>query len=192
MDENYMFGDPARVHNADESGLQLNNRPQKIVSMKGKKNVMSVTAKEKGEIGTVVACVSATGVFMTPYVIFKGKNLGQEFRDGMPPGAAVSMSKLRYITVEIFHDFIKYFVSLKPQGNKQNILLLDGHSTQESDPDTLQYILDNNVIMKSILLHTSHYIQPLDRSFFRSLKVYCYSARNNWIKKNPVRGITKF
>jgi hypothetical protein len=32
-----MFGDPARVHKADESGLQLNNRPQKIVSMKGKK-----------------------------------------------------------------------------------------------------------------------------------------------------------
>jgi hypothetical protein len=46
MDENDMFGDPARVHNADESGLQLNNRPQKTVSVKGKKNVMSVTAKD--------------------------------------------------------------------------------------------------------------------------------------------------
>jgi hypothetical protein len=191
MDENDMFGDPARVHNADESGLQLNNRKQKIVIMKGKKNVMSVTARESGEIVTVVACVRATGVFMPPYVIFKCKNLRQEFRDGMPPGTAVSMSKSGYVTVEIFHDFIKHFVSHKPQGNKPSILLHDGHSGHESDPDTLQYALDNNVIMISIPPHTSHYIQPLDRSFFRSLKVHYYSACNNWIKQNPARGIKK-
>jgi hypothetical protein len=114
MDENDMFGDPARVQNADESGLQLNNGPQKVVSMKGKKNVMSVTAKER--IVTVVACVSATGVFIPPYVIFKGKNLRQEFRDGMPPGTAVSISKSGYITIEIFHDFIKHFVSHNLKG----------------------------------------------------------------------------
>jgi hypothetical protein len=179
MDENDMFGDHARFHNADESGLQLNNGPQKVVSMKGKKNVMSVTAKDRGQTVTVAACVSATGVFMPPYVIFKGKNLRQEFRDGMPPGTAVSMSKSGYITVEIFHDFIKHFVSRKPQGNKPSILLHDGHSTHESDLDILQYALDNNVIMISIPPHTSHYIQPLDRLFFRSLKVHYYSACNN-------------
>jgi hypothetical protein len=75
---------------------------------------------------------------MPPYVIFKGKNLRQELRDGMPPGTAVSMSKSGYIIVEIFHDFIKHFVSHKPQGKKPNILLHDGHSTHGSDPDTLQ------------------------------------------------------
>jgi hypothetical protein len=41
----------------------------------------------------------------------------------------------------------------------------------ESDSDTLQYALDNNVIMIRIPPHTSHYIHPRDRSFFRSLKV---------------------
>jgi hypothetical protein len=49
MDENDMFGDPARVQNANESRLQLNSRPQKTVSMKGKKNVTSVTAKRTEE-----------------------------------------------------------------------------------------------------------------------------------------------
>jgi hypothetical protein len=106
---------------------------------------------------------------MPPYVIFKGKNLRQEFRDGMSPGTAVSMSKSGYITVEIFHDFIKHFVFHKPQGNKPDILLHDGHSTHESDTNTLQYALDNNVIMISIAPHTSHYMLPLDRPFFRSL-----------------------
>jgi hypothetical protein len=89
---------------------------------------MSVTVKERGEIVTVVARVRASGVFMPPYVIFKGKNLKQEFWDGMPPGTAVSMSKSGYITDEIFHDFIKHFVSHLPQRNKSNILLPDGHT----------------------------------------------------------------
>jgi hypothetical protein len=31
-----MFGDPARVQNADESALQLNNRPQKNCEHQGK------------------------------------------------------------------------------------------------------------------------------------------------------------
>jgi hypothetical protein len=90
------------------------------------------------ETVTVVACVSATGVFMTPYVIFKGKNLKQEFRDGMSPRTAASMSKSDNITVKIFYDFIKHFVSHKLQENRSNILLRDGHSTHESDPDALQ------------------------------------------------------
>jgi hypothetical protein len=127
---------------------------------------------------------------MPPYVIFEGKNLKQVFRDGMPPGTAVSMSKSGFITIEVFHDFIKPFVSHKPQGNKPNILFPNGHSAYGSDPDTLQYALDNNVIMISIPPNTSQYIQPLDRSFFRSLKVHYYSDCNSWIKYNPTRRIT--
>jgi hypothetical protein len=128
---------------------------------------------------------------MPPYVVFKGKNFEQEFRDGMPPGTAVSISKSGYITDELFHAFITHFVCHKPQGNKSNILLPNGQYAHGSDPDTLQYALDNNVIVISIPPHTSHSIQPLDRSFFRSLKVYYYSAFNSWIKQNPARGITE-
>jgi hypothetical protein len=68
---------------------------------------------------------------MPPYVTFKGTKLKQEFRDGMLPGTAVSMSKSVYMTVEIFHDFIKHCVSHKPQENKPSILLPDGHSTRK-------------------------------------------------------------
>jgi hypothetical protein len=46
--------------------------------------------------------------------------------------------------------------------------------------------------MISIPPHTSHCIQPLDRLFFRSLKVHYYSACNNLIKQNPAGWITEF
>ncbi|KAJ8893590.1 hypothetical protein PR048_006190, partial [Dryococelus australis] len=148
--------------------------------MKGKRNVMSVTAKERGETVTVIARVSAT-VFLPPF----------EFRDNLPPGSVVFMSDSGYITIELFRKFLEHFVTHKPQGKKTNLLVLDGPSTHVSDPDILQFAVDKNIIMISIPPHTPHYIQPLDRSFFRSLKIHYYDACNSWIKQNPTRSITK-
>ncbi|KAJ8882616.1 hypothetical protein PR048_014427 [Dryococelus australis] len=159
--------------------------------MKGKRNAMSVTTKERGETVIVLACVSATGVFLPPFVIFKGKNMKQEFRDNLPPGSVVFMSDSGYITIELFREFLEHFITHKPQGKKTNLLVLDGHSTHVSDPDILQFAVDNNIIMISTPPHTLHYIQPLGRSFLRFLKIYYYGACNSWIKQNPTRRITR-
>ncbi|KAJ8886689.1 hypothetical protein PR048_012901 [Dryococelus australis] len=147
LNENNLFGDPARIHNVDETGLQLNNRPEKNFCITGKQNVISVSAKGRGETVTVLACISATEV-------------------------------------------PEQFVTHKPKGKKASFLVLDGHSTHVSDPDILQLTVDNNIIMISIPLYTSHYIQPLYRSFFRYLKMPYYGACNSWIKQNPTRSIT--
>ena len=40
----------------------------------------------KGETVSVVACCSATGEFLPPYVIFKGVHKREELGDGLPPG----------------------------------------------------------------------------------------------------------
>ncbi|KAJ8873277.1 hypothetical protein PR048_026911 [Dryococelus australis] len=115
LNEKNLFGDPARIHNADVTGRQLNNRPEKILSVKGKRNVMSVTAKGRGETATVLACVSATGVFLPPFVVFKVKNVKQEFRNNLPPGSVVFMNDSSYIIIEHFRKFLEHFVTHKPQ-----------------------------------------------------------------------------
>ncbi|KAJ8897841.1 hypothetical protein PR048_003194 [Dryococelus australis] len=120
---------PAKIYNADETGLQLNNRPEEILSMKGKRNVMSVTAKERGETVAVLTYVSATVVYM---------------------------SDSGYITIGLFQKFLEHFATHKPQGRKANLLVLDGHSTHVSDPGILQFAVDNNIIMISIPPQTSH------------------------------------
>ncbi|KAJ8873646.1 hypothetical protein PR048_024468 [Dryococelus australis] len=121
----------------------------------------------------------------------RGKNMKQEFSDNLPPGSVVFMSDSGYTTIELFQKFLEYIVTHKPQGKKANLLILDGHSTQVSDPDILQFAVDNNILMISIPPHTSHYIQSLYRSFFRSLKMHHYGACNSQIKQNPTRSITK-
>lgn len=63
------FGKPAWIHNADDSGHHLNKQaPPEIVSMKGKKNLRREVRL------TLVTYLSAVGVFMPSYIIFKGEN----------------------------------------------------------------------------------------------------------------------
>ncbi|KAJ8889797.1 hypothetical protein PR048_009300 [Dryococelus australis] len=129
----------------------------------------------------------ATGVFQTPFVILKGENVKQEFRDNLLPGSVVFVSDSSYLTIELFQKFLEHFVTHKTQGKKANLLVLDGYATHIKEQIILQFTVDNNVIMIGIPPHTSHYIQPLDRS----LKMHYYGACNSWIKQNPTRRITK-
>lgn len=49
LKDNGLFDKPGHVFNMDETGLQLNNKPGKVIAIKGSKNVTSVTSGEKGE-----------------------------------------------------------------------------------------------------------------------------------------------
>ena len=60
------------IFNMDETGLQLNNDPGKVIAAKGSKDVHVIKGQERGETIQVVACCNAEGSFLSPYCIFKG------------------------------------------------------------------------------------------------------------------------
>ncbi|CAG5055608.1 unnamed protein product [Parnassius apollo] len=182
---------PSCIFNMDETGLQLNNRPGHVLAEKGTKAVSTVTSTEKGETITVIACCNAEGTFLPPACIMKGKNKKPEFEDGMPPGSKLFMSpKSAYITSDLFIEWLKtHFVPRKPAGRV--LLLLDGHSTHCNSVEMLEYAKDNDITLLSIPSHTSHYLQPLDRTVFKSLKTHFYEQCRLWLKQNPGRRITR-
>lgn len=181
----------SHIFNVDETGLQLNNRPDQVVAIKGSKNVVSVTSAEKGETITVVACCSAEGSFIPPTCIFKGKNKKQEYEEGMPSGSTVYMSqKSAYINNELFLKWLKeQFVPRKPPG--EVLLLLDGHTSHCNNLELLEYAAENNVILVCLPSHTTQFLQPLDRGFFKSLKGYYYEACNFFIRTNPGKRLNR-
>lgn len=90
---------PGHIFNVDATGLQLNNKPGKILAKKGS-NIISA---EREETIFVVACCNAEAMFLPPYCIFKGKNRKEEFSNGVPRGSIVTMSeKSAYIKADIF------------------------------------------------------------------------------------------
>lgn len=189
--DNDLMSKPNCIFNMDESGLQLNNRPGHVLAEKGTKAVSTITSTEKGETITIIACCNAEGMFLPPACIMKGKNKKSEFEDGMPPGSRIFMSeKSAYITSAIFLEWLKiHFMPRKPQGKV--LLLLDGHSTHCNSVEMLEYANENEIILLSMPSHTSHFLQPLDRAVFKSLKHHFYEQCRLWLKQNPGRRITR-
>lgn len=190
--ENGLFEKSSNVFNMDETGLQLNNKPTKVLAAKGSKNVSSLTSGEKGETISVIACCNAEGMFLPPYSIFKGKNKKEEFVDGMPAGSQIAMSeKSAYVNAAIFKDWLEsHFMPRKPPGPV--LLIVDGHTSHTNSVDVLEFCETNKIILLCLPSHTTHYLQPLDRAFFKSLKSNYYAACNNFLKTNPSRKLTRF
>jgi hypothetical protein len=150
-----------------------------------------LTSADKGGTISVVACCSAEGYFLPPVCIFKGVNKKQEFEDGLPPGSAVIMSKKSaLVTSEAFMTWLKdHFLPRKPSG--QVFIVLGGNSSHVSDIDILGFVNENDIVILCLPRHSTPYLQPLDRSFFKSLKLNFHEACQTWIMSKETQKIIR-
>ena len=70
------------------------------------------------------------------------------------------------------------------------LLILDEHKTHTKSLPTIDYARENDIVIVSLPPHTSHKLQPLDRSFFKPLKAVFNSACSSWLTNHPGRRIT--
>ncbi|XP_063221784.1 uncharacterized protein LOC134530668 [Bacillus rossius redtenbacheri] len=191
LEENQLINKPSAIFNMDETGLQLNNRPGEVLAERGSKVVHTITSGEKGETITVIACCNAEGVFLPPVSVMKGKNKKPEWEDNMPPGSIVMMSeKSAYVNTVIFFNWLKnHFFPRKPAGKV--LLIMDGHSSHCNSVEVLEFADENDIILLCLPSHTTHYLQPLDRAVFKSLKHHFYTACSKWLTNHPNRKITR-
>jgi len=64
----------------------VQKKQPEILALKGKRQIGALTAAERGCLVTVVVCMSASGIFVPPLIIFPWKNAGHLFTRGAPPG----------------------------------------------------------------------------------------------------------
>jgi hypothetical protein len=88
LTKNNLLDKPGHIYNMDESGSQMNPRPDTVISEKGSPTLHQMTSGEKGETVSEIACCNVEGCFIHPACILKGgksqngKNLfpmGQKF-----------------------------------------------------------------------------------------------------------------
>ncbi|KAI4466544.1 hypothetical protein MML48_2g00008645 [Holotrichia oblita] len=185
LTEHNLFNRPSNIYNVDESELQLNNTPNEVIAEKGSKAVQSRQSSERGETVTVVASCNAEGTFLPPYIIFKGVNKQQAWLDNLPPGASLEMRReSAYINEEIFLKSLKnHFIPRKSAS--PCLLLLDGHGSHVNSPEILETALQYDVHCLCLPSHTTHFLQLLNRSFFKPLKCYFKHAAIEWGVANP-------
>ncbi|XP_031329206.1 uncharacterized protein LOC116160204 [Photinus pyralis] len=178
----------------NESGIQINNKPDRVIAHKGSRAFHVLTSKERGENVSIIACANAEGTFLPPVLILKGVRKNQAILQGMPTGSDLYMNKKSsFINSELFLKWMKeVFSPRKPNGPV--ILIFDGHSSHCNNFETLEYAETNNIILLCLPSHTTQAVQPLDRSLFNPLKSaykleadsYMFQSQDKTINRNVI------
>ena len=131
---------PCRIFNVDETGVTTTGKvPSKILARKGKKQVGILSSAERGELSTVVACMSAGGNYIPPFMILPRARQNLELTDGASPGTKFVFHRSGWMQAEIFTEWFDHFLlHTKPSEHDPVLLILDGHNSHTRNLDFLK------------------------------------------------------
>lgn len=183
--------DVSRVYNCDESGLSMVPGTKLIVGKTGRRVSYQIQSSERGVLTTIMPCFSASGYYIPPFVIFKGKRLPDKLKTGFPHGTFVTVTKSGYMDKETFLLWMKHFQKHRPNNEEPALLVLDGHGSHCKSSKTLEYAVKHKIEMVCLPPHTTHWTQPLDRTFFKPLKSFYRENCRKFMRNHPGRALTR-
>lgn len=175
LDDLDLHDKPNHIWNMDETSLCMDPSKTKVVGEKGKPSTRVISGPGR-ENTTILSTVNAAGEKAPPLVIYKGKFVWDQWVAGphahgdVPEGKIVYAASTKgWMEKEIFNNYFeKSFLPII--GEERPVLVIyDGHSTHV-DWKVLQLAKENNITILKLPPHTSHLLQPLDLSVFKSLK----------------------
>ncbi|XP_063220279.1 uncharacterized protein LOC134529776 [Bacillus rossius redtenbacheri] len=175
---------PDRVFNVDESGLTIvQSKNPSVISRKGKKQVAALTSAERGRTITVIACMSASGIFIPPYVIFPRVNMATTLMKGAPPGTIGRAHPSGWVQTHLFTEWLYLFIErTKPTEQSPVLLVLDGHYSHVRNIEVIDLARANFVTIVCLPPHSTHKLQPLDKSFMGPLKAHYSEEIRKWLR----------
>ncbi|KAJ8975956.1 hypothetical protein NQ317_011924 [Molorchus minor] len=185
---------PDKIFNVDETGMTTVPKSlPKIIGRKGKKQVGLLTSAERGQLVTVVFCLSAEGSYMPPLFVFPRKRFKPELMNNAPRGSSAECHESGWIQKDIFTKWFQKFITFsRASKNTPVLLLLDGHASHTKNLDVINLARANGVHIISFPPHCTHRLQPLDVGFLKPLSTYYSDAAKQWLRTNPGRIITQF
>jgi len=162
---------PENIWNMDETGVQFDYKPGKVVAAKGVKYLHSRTSGNRETI-TIICAINAAGKSLPPHLIVKGqtrRSLNSLQTENAPEGTTWSWSDSGWTKQGIAllwfkNSFLPYIGEERPQ-----ILIVDGHDSHNFI-ELIDVAVENNVHIIELPAHTSHWLQPCDRTVFGPFK----------------------
>jgi len=187
--KHYKF-QPSDIYNVDETALTTVHVPPKIIAGRNTKQVGLATSGERGTLVTLIGCVSASGNSIAPFLIFPRVHFKESMLNGTPPGSVGAAQPTGWITKELFIEWLKHFVQAARCSKDRRVLLcMDNHASHIS-LEAIEYAKANGIVIITFPPHTSHKLQPLDKTVYGPLKK-CYNLEcSKWMLNNPGRTIT--
>ena len=137
-----------------------------------------------------MACASAAGYAIPPFVIFDRQTLNPWLTKGEVSGTSYGLSTNGWIDRKLFCDWVfEHFLAYAPPA-RPILLLLDGHSSHYC-PEVIKACAEE-VIILALPPNTTHIIQPLDRGCFSPLKSQWKKVVQSYIAKNHGKVVTRY
>ena len=122
-----LISKPGQIYNVDETGVTIVHKHSKVVAHIGRRNVLSLTSADKGKTHTTLACVSASGQVLAPFMVYPRKRpVPEKMKEGAYPSAVFQVSDSGWMTKELFLQWFKFFVATIPP-LRPVLLVMDGH-----------------------------------------------------------------
>ncbi|KAJ8892610.1 hypothetical protein PR048_005191 [Dryococelus australis] len=154
--------DVSRMYNCDESGLSMVEGTKLVVGKTGRLISYQIQSSERGVLTTIVPCASASGHFIPPFT-------------GFPHGTFVTVTKSGHMDKETFVMWMKHFQKHRPNNEEPELL----------------YAVKHKIKKVCLCPHTTHWTQPLDRTFFKSLKSFYRENCRNVMRTHPEKARTR-
>lgn len=162
----------------------------KILACKGAKQVGSATSGERGVNVTIIACVNAIGNSVPPLYIFPRVFYKDFMIKGAPPGSVGSAHPSGWSNKIIFLEYLRHFIKhVNCSSNNKVLIILDNHESHVNI-EAINLAKQNGIVLLTLPPHTSHKLQPLDRSVFGPYKTYYNTACADWMRCHPGKPIS--
>ena len=167
--------------------------------VEGQKQVEKTTMGERGKTVTILCSMNAHGRHIPPFMIFPRKKMNDHLLLGSPPGMVgvptdsgwtdSGWTDSGWTDTTVFIKWLKHFVNhVKPTPSKKVVLFVDGRVSHKSY-EAIEYARANGIKMISFPPHTTHKLQPLDKTYTGPLKQYNGQACDRWTVNHPGKRI---
>lgn len=184
---------PRRIWNLDETSVALDPSKTKVVGAIGQPSTRTTAGSGKENI-TVLATVNAAGEKLNPLIVFKGKNVYEEWmlkeKTNFDFEIAYAASNRGWMEADIFLNYMANQVLPGMGTERPQLMVYDGHVTHV-DERVIALAAENGLTILKLPAHTSHLLQPLDLAVFKSFKSIWDKKLVLWQRENIGRKVRK-
>ena len=184
----------SRMWNCDESGLCNASGSWKVLAKRGSRWVHDTAGGSGRSYTTIHGCGSASGVWLPPFVVYKGKNLYSSWTRGGLAGAMYSTRTSGWMEKENYESwFRKMFMPAVVKHLTDSgpvVLFFDGHYSHKS-VELVELARANNIHLMLLPSNTTHVLQPLDVGVYSPVKQAWKRILNTYKLKTRAANIGK-
>uniref|UniRef100_A0A6M2DMK8 Putative mariner-21 hm n=1 Tax=Xenopsylla cheopis TaxID=163159 RepID=A0A6M2DMK8_XENCH len=172
----------SRIYNCDETG----------VAPKAIRQVGKLTSAERGKNITVLFCMSANGHYIPPFFVFPRQRMNKRLMMNAPAESIGVGQPKGWMNSDFFLQYLRLFIKhTQPTKEKPILLLLDGHCSHRTLA-IINFCRENHIHLMSSPPHTTHKLQPLDRTFMKPFKNAYSQQCDLWMRTNAGCRLTDY